>query len=530
MATDTSDGLASTSLAEWTEPAAKSEGRDHLGMQAASVALYAALVPGITNVTLRARYYSFYPWLVDQYARSKGDTDERVWIRFIRRAEALLALASCAASPSGNCDGVGGYRWAVRTWKARSKEVLLDFATPAEPSASPHYLDATKGAFGQAYWSVLRGLGILRNVATHDIPVATEAWGDRLARAFAQSIAERGDQFMKLMESGTASQEELKRVGAAFSPDALPDIGEERDALVQLFFGADAPGIDSMARCDSLTLALHVARAIGRHPSADDVRWILYAGQTEGGAPVAVPAPLLARREQWQAYQANELAHIAVEAFLAELLVGLSEDTPTPVARATEQLVRKASSSWQSTPTWRQLRETIALSPNAADRKDARSERALSTIAENGSGPERLTNAIRLVATLDARWEGTSDAVARVFGPATELGARFSGSIVHLLRFVRERDGEPVTQLVADLVQRWVIERHLSVALRKLRNQGKETFHFELIDGQLRRRRMAGPVFTNPRLSTSLRFLADLHLVNKTGLASGATARLDEAA
>ncbi len=48
----------------WVKPFHAIGGRDHLGVGAPSEHLYAQLLPGITNVTDRARYYSFYPWMV----------------------------------------------------------------------------------------------------------------------------------------------------------------------------------------------------------------------------------------------------------------------------------------------------------------------------------------------------------------------------------------------------------------------------------------------------------------------------------
>src|SRR5450631_1575984 len=53
---------------EWTRVLQKS-GLDPLGLQAPSIRLYQALVPGISNVTPRTRYYGFYPWLSEEYAR-----------------------------------------------------------------------------------------------------------------------------------------------------------------------------------------------------------------------------------------------------------------------------------------------------------------------------------------------------------------------------------------------------------------------------------------------------------------------------
>ena len=50
----------------WTEYKKKS-GLDPLGMQNSSINLYQRLLPGISNVTLRVRYYGFYAWLASIY-------------------------------------------------------------------------------------------------------------------------------------------------------------------------------------------------------------------------------------------------------------------------------------------------------------------------------------------------------------------------------------------------------------------------------------------------------------------------------
>jgi hypothetical protein len=76
---------------EWTEYR-KKNGLDPLGMQNTSVALYQKLLPGVSNVTLRVRYYGLYAWLSSVYARQIRETNLKTWQRFVRRAEALYAL------------------------------------------------------------------------------------------------------------------------------------------------------------------------------------------------------------------------------------------------------------------------------------------------------------------------------------------------------------------------------------------------------------------------------------------------------
>jgi hypothetical protein len=73
---------------DWTEYKKKS-GLNPLGMQNSSINLYQRLLPGISNVTLRVRYYGFYAWLALIYARRSGDTNPKTWPNFIRRDEAV---------------------------------------------------------------------------------------------------------------------------------------------------------------------------------------------------------------------------------------------------------------------------------------------------------------------------------------------------------------------------------------------------------------------------------------------------------
>ncbi len=136
---------------EWTEYRNRS-GLDPLGMQNSSINLYQRLVPGISNVTLRMRYYGLYAWLAAVYARDSGrSTDPENWKKFVRRAEALYALAAVHGEDSA---GVAGSRWAGR--KLAASGGRISFAEDADPDGSGlPYLKQAWGAFGAAYGSQL---------------------------------------------------------------------------------------------------------------------------------------------------------------------------------------------------------------------------------------------------------------------------------------------------------------------------------------------------------------------------------------
>ena len=168
---------------EWTE-LKKKNGLDPLGMQNSSVMLYQSLIPGISNVTLRVRYYGFYAWLSKHYAQTIRDTNPKSWQRFLRRAEALLALVS---QHNGGETGMAGTEWASRTLKEVEGE-KIDFTLATEPGSEVHYLRQAWGAYSAAYGGQLFNIGILANATGHDIAIPSEAWGEPLAKRYGDRL------------------------------------------------------------------------------------------------------------------------------------------------------------------------------------------------------------------------------------------------------------------------------------------------------------------------------------------------------
>ena len=168
-------------------------------MQTGSVNIYQRLLPGISNVTLRVRYYGLYAWLADTYAKKIGDTNPKNWQRFVRRAEALYALV---AQRRGNEIGVAGVEWAQDTLEELAKTTgkTIDFAGATEPGTPGHYLQKPYlqqqwGAYGAAYGSQLFEIGIFDHAKSHAIAVPSKEIGDDLARVFAEGLSGTAAQF-----------------------------------------------------------------------------------------------------------------------------------------------------------------------------------------------------------------------------------------------------------------------------------------------------------------------------------------------
>ena len=93
----------------WLSPPDAIGGLDHLGTQTPCQLIYQQLLPGITNVTDRARYYSLYPWLIWSFDKRHPNADAGRFVELFRRADFLLTLiAERHAQATGEPDFLHG--------------------------------------------------------------------------------------------------------------------------------------------------------------------------------------------------------------------------------------------------------------------------------------------------------------------------------------------------------------------------------------------------------------------------------------
>jgi hypothetical protein len=337
---------------DWTEYKKKS-GLDPLGMQNSSINLYQRLLPGISNVTLRVRYYGFYAWLAWIYARRSGDTDPKAWQKFVRRAEAVYALA---AQRRGNEGGMAGVQWAQRKLDA-DQESFVEFARHADPGADgTPYLQQAWGAYGAAYASQLFEIGIYAVAKDHQIPVPSPEFGEALARAFEDVAGPLADRVFAAVERGSVSRADLDDF-SVLTPSGINAEGVERQLYEDVLFAKGTLSRpNDLSRSQTLLLLLQIVSHLGRTPNVAEARWLLYAGADAKNRQFEIDAP--AREEQrrrWWVYQANDLLHYSYETLLKYTLDTL-EDYPTGIALNTlvAELVSalsEADHDWP--PTWR---------------------------------------------------------------------------------------------------------------------------------------------------------------------------------
>lgn len=521
--------MAAADIVAWIEPPEPIRGLDHLGVQAPCIALYGQLLPGITNVTDRARYYSFHPWLIWSFERRYGNHSVDEFRRVLRRAECLFSLVAIRHARILNDGDAGSHG---RAMVGRDKLLRIDeyeegfsleaYATLEGPN---RYFKNRLGGLGQYYFGPLRDLRVLDRHQDVGYPGYDGQRGRMLAEAFDCGVP--ADAFFRVLEQSTTTWEELDEL-AAFCPCKLRDNVAEHDLLLDLFLARTEPfqTEGGTRRRASLGLMLELADQASRDSEYDFEQLLragAYTGALDHGLRWQVAEPHQQALRGWGTYQRNELLSIGVQGLFAAVLRAIERDEAGTIRQASDAAdvaVRLLASLGAdlALPLEALVLHTRLKLPAIADWHDEDHElqrgwRLQRLPLEDDRKLEEIAQeSIAILVSLLAR--GVDEYPYGDFDLAPDY---FDPSEIHLLalRHAWNNDwrGITVEAWIRWIAVRWGVGRHLRVALRKLRGERRDTFRLRPLEGELRVVEAPAPVFTQPRLSTAQQMLRDLCLV-----------------
>ncbi|RLA52233.1 MAG: hypothetical protein DRR42_08140 [Gammaproteobacteria bacterium] len=532
----------------WVKPPQEIGGLDHLGVQAPGIEIYGQLLPGITNVTDRARYYSFYPWLFWQFEQ-RGWQHHDQWQPMLRRADCLFGLiafrhgvVSADSSDDHGAAVVGSNTLSavVRELTEGTVVTLSDYAH-GDSDRAGRYFKNLHGGLGQYYFGVLSLLGLLTGDSASSAKLVKPT-GVALAEAFDGGVP--GEQFMALLAADRISVVDLDALHG-FCPCGIGANLTEKQVLLGLMIRGNATGDISGAvaqtgensdqvevRSRSLVWLQWLVREAVNEGESLDVRLFRKLAYTQCGAgkrALSTPADLVPIARQWQTYQRHECFSIAVQGLFNALLrcvdlPGLG--SPFPSSAALSEWF------WQQGPGSQVLPdEPLSLQqllnqqadelPVFDDWADPGHEMvALERLVElcNGSGDAATITALslKILAALWLRPENEADYGAVQFRPHF-LESNYP---INLDRFRRDLAGPiaemPVAAALALLTKEYCLDTHQRVALRKLAAQGQDTFRFRLTETGLRLNQIPLVAETSPRFVQTMRVLQDIGALSKS--------------
>jgi hypothetical protein len=519
------------------------DGLDQLGIQVVSINIYSSLLPGITNVTDRARYYSLYPWILHRYAsRGASDSSKVEWLTWVRRIDYAYALASALAEKDRSDAGtaVVGINTARRLLRNKSDDDVIDLEPQTEvddkgKARANAYFKNGEGGLGQYYKGAMRLLGISLESSKYRYP--DWAITDYAGRPLAESIDDEPgfSGLLEIAQAGRATVRALREAGSNIHPASIPQESEEQRILRHLFLATDEAACAGQAqetqhwRSSSLRLVLDFVcpAKTGVSNLPEEFRWGALERRNASGQSWEVSAALVPALSAWSGYQRNDLMNYALESLFWVSLRKMDEGRFSPyevAAWIADTSVgglsepRKGASSIEGDATVKDLLEAHGREgdPSRADLKDARSTRAwtleLSKAIKEEDDALAATLAVRLLARIAADSRVDADLPFGGCPAAPHIRAVYEVHLGAWIQRCRERSAERVRDFIAELVLEWVLFRHLRVATRKLAGQGVSTFKFRPEEGELIfvADEPTTPVFTNPRLRQATQILADL--------------------
>lgn len=523
----------------WLKPPYASSGIDHLGTQAPCVMIYGQLLPGITNVTDRARYYSFYPWLVWSYDQRYAKDDYGHFVERFRRADCLFTLiAEQHAQATGESNERHGGAMVGRTklvpalasLKAGEPLRLSLYATTEE--TPQRYFMNRLGGLSQYYAGTLAELQLMES-SGRSWSFYSSQYGAPLAQSVDASVP--GERFWEVVENDSVTLDELDEL-SAFCACNIPGSLDERQQLTDIFFDAgNRYAEEGTQRRRSLALIQQLAEALpnGRDLTEEVFRGCVYSGALPNREAWEIPDALRPTCAHWAVYVRNDLMSVAFQTILA---ICLQELQPQSAAQ------RRVFHSVEAFAGWFASSETVAgvlsdlgagsfgdlvtssraHAPALTDWTNDAHEIQLDGQLIGGWQPgvdigPLLSQSLSLLAMLAAR----DDLGQQPYSGLAITPEALRDYPINLISF-RSRSADWQTMslehVVADLVV-WCLDTHLRVALRKLRQSNRSTFHLrpserglEVVGDQI-----PPPSPTTPRFRQAVQILRDLGMLARDG-------------
>lgn len=502
-----------------------STGRDSLGLQTTSQASYSNLLPGLTNLTNRIRYYGFYCWLLEIYAKEIGDTNPKIQNKFIRRGEYMIALLMQLYEK--DTTQIPGSLFASDEINKKESESSFDlkFGADIEKEKST-YWKYSSGAFGQYYSGALQTIGLIIHREDSPVFVCTQhdnnsiVTGTVLAQAFDNNISDSAKQlFLSNIENGILNKSDSEKLFNEFSIPTIPKDSEERELYTKLLFSNDQPLFQTadnqtFFRRDTI---LTVLSYINQNDTTEN--WDFFTNELYDRKGIDFSNEESKSSFGWYYYQLNEYWHFGVETifwgvletlsskyFQVELSAFLSEFNRTfkeslikfELITNESQKLNEIVSEIEEVDIWElseQIRESIKVS-DISQCLFLGFKMLLSIYKQNKNEFDKLKNF------------------------AAFHGMERDGNCINGLNEFSLKLEDPIANVLEKFILKNVINRHLEVAYRKMGSGTKNTLKFSYEDNFMKHIETMSPVWTTPRIYAMYNFFKDLGYVTQDNIIS----------
>lgn len=294
--------------------------RDALRLETVGEAILEDLLPGINNQTRRARYYSFWAWVLHEFIRDEDAVhNQRGFYEWLRPREDMLILAHLL---HGHDTGAAGTNQGKRYWQNGEPEKYpLDWIS----------LTSVKGGAYQLYYrGVLEQMNIIDSETEQSHDLLPRPIGVTLAEAYGRSVRDTG--YVRYYWDATRVTrdliEDFAEVGCLCRLSRFP---EEREALVNAFFRFDVNDTYAVKRLASLCFFLDVIdQARGAPLDIASMRAVIYFWSYGTDHAYAPDGNVLSPAKRWRVFQLRQYYVFAIESLWTLFLAKSHNRYSTP--------------------------------------------------------------------------------------------------------------------------------------------------------------------------------------------------------
>lgn len=497
-------------------------GLDPLSLQTTSEATYATLLPGISNLTNRLRYYGFYCWLIDLYFQKEKTGNSTEQYRFIRRAELMIAILM--QYEKSEVQQITGSDFAANLINNHTGRTFnLEEGADIDDSGKKVYWKYPSGAFGQYYYGAMRALslivayeysedsGILFNI-TQAHP-RQKVSGKQLADAFDQTLpADIKKQFYSNIKRGRLGINEIPDLIEYFSIDIINPASPEWNLYVAMLLDKDEPAIETeenftFHRKESINGLIAFAKA--NELSYNWQEFLFEAYQNKQGAQTnSVSETMIG----WYAYQFNEYFQFANGGILwgvLQKLYGFQQEQYLPlfVDSFSKEICRQLCKELKKCNPHDTIEHLLSLIK--MDLEESEVDAAIEKCKNDPVGA--ASNGFLLLFLVYKR-------NVEYLHPLKEFMSRKQmireGNMVSGLLYLHEFRIDRIEDFITQYLLRKIIYRHQMVAMRKMGNGSYSTHKFIIEEQYIRYIDNFPPRGTSPRMNALRNLLYDLGVLD----------------
>lgn len=506
----------------WGESINLITGLDPLSLQTTSEATYATMLPGISNLTNRLRYYGFYCWLLDFYFQKekKGNSTEQY--KFIRRAELMVAILM--HSERKNVLQITGSNFASNMISS-IKGKYYDLAAGADKDGTEKavYWKYASGAFGQYYFGAMRALSLVIAAADDEEDIIyfiskpherQKVSGKQLAEAFDATLTrEIKELFYTNIKKAKLNVADIPELINYFAIDKIDTKLPEWTLYINMLLDKDEPSqIEeekfTYHRRETILELMKVALDNGM-----EYDWQIFLLKAYASKMGTNSDPISETMIGWYAYKFNEYYQYACGAiFWASLqdLYNHQQDQYLP------SFINK-----------------LAKSITKAICKQVKSITPQSSVKQVFSGLTEEMDEEKLYNVIETKPESNPTEAAKngflllfrlykenkeLLHPLKEFMSRKQmireGNMVDGLLALHNSEEDSIENFIKFFLLRRIIYRHQIVAIRKMGNGSQSTHKFIIEDQYIRFIDTFPPRATSPRMIALLNLLSDLEVIN----------------